>query len=368
MSARRVVERSAVVFLFLGVPLVLTVVQVAWALERRGIGADLWGTYIGAAQAILDGHTPYLEPGDPGLGVGGTAYIYPPVLALLVTPLTVVSTGLVVDVGIVVSVVLVVAILWLAGVRDWRCFGVALIWPSVGNELDTLNVSVLIALVLALAWRLRGSSYGSGALIGLAVAVKMFVAPCLVWLLATRRVHGAVTGVVVATALVFLSWAAIGFTGLVGFPDLIRAVDDAQAPQSYSLFAAASALHVPAGAARALGWAVALGLVAIAWREGRKGNDPCAFAAAVLASLAATPILWQHYLVLLLLALAVASPRLGPAWFLPLAIWPAPRIGNGGLFTTLLVPGVAVAVAAFALWSADRAGAGRALRYENAPA
>jgi len=354
MSRRRVVERSALYFALIGLPVIVIVAQVVAAIGRPGLGSDLWGANLGAAQAIVDGRTPYLEPGDPGLGVGGTAYIYTPLLAFFLTPLTLLPSGLVVDACIVLTPVLIVAILWLAGVRDWRCYGVALLWPSVGNEIDTLNISILLALCIALAWRFRDSAYTSGALLGLTVAVKMFVAPCLVWPLAMHRVRAAVTGAVVAVVAAFASWAAIGFTGLADFPDLIQSVHELQAPESYSLFAAFSVLGAPDALATALAGAVALALLAISWREGRRGNDSRAFAAALLASLAASPIIWQHYLVLLLLALAVASPRLGPAWFLPLVIWVAPRAGNGGTLTTVLVPGVAIAVAALALSSAAK--------------
>jgi hypothetical protein len=38
------------------------------------------------------------------------------------------------------------------------------------------------------------------------------------------------------------------------------------------------------------------------------------------AALVVTPILWLHYLVLLLLPIALARPRLSALWFVPLAM------------------------------------------------
>jgi hypothetical protein len=82
---------------------------------------------------------------------------------------------------------------------------------------------------------------------------------------------------------------------------------------------------------------------------GRRGDERRAFAAAVLAALASTPILWQHYLVILLVPLAVCRPRLSAAWLLPVLLWLAPFTGNGTVAQTLLVPVVAALVGAACL-------------------
>ena len=41
---------------------------------------------------------------------------------------------------------------------------------------------------------------------------------------------------------------------------------------------------------------------------------------ALAAALAASPILWQHYFILILVPLALTRPRLTPLWFLPLLV------------------------------------------------
>jgi hypothetical protein len=65
--------------------------------------------------------------------------------------------------------------------------------------------------------------------------------------------------------------------------------------------------------------AACLGL--IAWRGRASRADRWTFTLAVGAALALSPIVWLHYLMLLLVPIAVASPRLGPLWLLPLAFW-----------------------------------------------
>ena len=47
------------------------------------------------------------------------------------------------------------------------------------------------------------------------------------------------------------------------------------------------------------------------------------------ASLAVTPVLWPHTMALLLVAIAVLSPRLGWLWFTPLLLWVGEAIGGG---------------------------------------
>ncbi len=116
--------------------------------------------------------------------------------------------------------------------------------------------------------------------------------------------------------------------------------------------------------ARAALIVAAVGLIAIAVLLGRRGDEPRAFVALVLASLAATPILWQHYVTLLLVAVAVARPRLSAAWLLPLALYAAPWVWNGATWQTLLVPAVVAAVGVLCLvpvpWLGRQRAAGRA--------
>ena len=118
--------------------------------------------------------------------------------------------------------------------------------------------------------------------------------------------------------------------------------------------------------ARGVALLVTLALLVLCIRFGRRGDDQRAFAAAILAALASTPILWQHYLMLLLVALAVCRPRLSFAWFVPILLWASPTTGNGDVWQTLLVPVAAAVVGAACLLRPDQeariAGAFRARR------
>jgi hypothetical protein len=50
-------------------------------------------------------------------------------------------------------------------------------------------------------------------------------------------------------------------------------------------------------------------------------DDQLLFAAAIIAALLLSPILWLHYLTLLFAAIAVLRPRLTVAWLVPTAAW-----------------------------------------------
>ena len=59
----------------------------------------------------------------------------------------------------------------------------------------------------------------------------------------------------------------------------------------------------------------------------RRGDDRRSFTCAVAATLALSPIVWLHYLVLLLVPLAIIRPRFSAIWLLPVLLWVSPRPG-----------------------------------------
>jgi hypothetical protein len=68
-------------------------------------------------------------------------------------------------------------------------------------------------------------------------------------------------------------------------------------------------------------------LAAAAWiarDEGRtpRDRDVAVLTLALAAGLAASPIVWVHYFLLLLVPLVLTRPRLSPLWFLPFAYYP----------------------------------------------
>ena len=74
--------------------------------------------------------------------------------------------------------------------------------------------------------------------------------------------------------------------------------------------------------------AAGAGLLALALRAARRDadepgeRDRRSLTLVLAAALVLTPIVWQHYLALLIAPIALARPRLSPLWALPLAAWP----------------------------------------------
>ena len=128
-------------------------------------------------------------------------------------------------------------------------------------------------------------------------------------------------GAAASVALILLPWAAIGFDGLREYPRLLDRLEATYGPGTDTLPAALSWLVSGHTARQAVCLAAALALVAVAARLRRcPDGDLCVFATMVCASVVAAPIVWPHYLALLLVPLAVARPRAAGAWALPYAL------------------------------------------------
>ena len=81
----------------------------------------------------------------------------------------------------------------------------------------------------------------------------------------------------------------------------------------------------------------------------RRGDERTAFVLAIGAALALTPIVWLHYFALLLVVVALAQPRLGLVWFVPLGMYLTPGSGHPTPFETSWTLCVALVTIALAV-------------------
>jgi hypothetical protein len=286
---------------------------------------DVRFAYLPAAEAVLDGRSPYPALDDPLLEEQ-KGYVYPPQLLFALMPLTPLPTSVAAALVAGAMIAMLLLTLWVLGVRDVRCYAAVLLWMPAISGVMFSNTSIPIALALALAWRYRDHVWQPGIAVGVSVSAKLLSWPIVVWMLATRRLRAAVCALLVGSALTLGAWAAIGFDGLVGYPDLLQRLSDIQSERSYSLVGIASTLGLGA-AGKAVALVVGGALIVWCVVLGRRGEDLRSFTCAVAAMLALSPIVWLHYLIALLVPLAVARPRFTWLWVLPVALWVSPRPG-----------------------------------------
>jgi hypothetical protein len=256
----------------------------------------------------------------------------------------------------------------LLGVRDWRCYGLALVTAPVLDAVSLGTLSSALLLGVAAAWRYRDRQHVAAVITAVTAVAKVFVWPLLVWLLATRRLWTALEAAALSLILLVVGWAAIGFSGLRAYPHLLHLLSRAEAVQSFSLV---GLLRLEGGAATALEGVLVVAVIAAVVVASRgKDGDRRSLAVAVAGALLATPVLWLHYLVLLFVPIALARPRLSAVWFLPLLFWVTPLAhSDGSVWRTCFALAVAAVIvlltvapsASAAAPRPDRAGARRVL-------
>ena len=315
--------------------------------------ADFHFAFYPAAEDILAGRQFYPVDGFVIRGADELVidYVYPPLVALLTIPLTVVPVGVAEVFFQLMLVAAVAATLVILGVRDWRCYGVAFLWPPVTDAVTTGNVSILLGLCAAVVWRFRDRAAVSGATLGVIIAAKIFLWPLTVWLAASRRFAAAFWSIGVAAAVLFGSWAVVGFQGLAEYPELARRLSERLSERGYTVFALGLDLGFPQSLAWALWAGLAAALLASSAMLARRGDDRRGFVLALAAAIACSPIVWLHYFALLLVVVAVARPRLAPIWFLglPFQLFVTTGVYNGSPWQTAGVLFVAAATVGLAL-------------------
>ena len=333
VQLRRHLTTAAFVVLFAAIPL-------AMVSSRFGLGPldlvdfrNLWR----AAHDVLAGRTLYHPAPDPSrpltadcLGPGPDCFVYPPLTAVLAVPFTLLPFSAAAVLFYVSDVAALLAALRVAGLRDWRCYGVALAcWPALAS-FESATITPFLALGLALGWRYRDRRSVASLALGAVVIAKLFLWPLAFWLLATRRFSTAVSTVVAACGLCLATWAPIGFAGFGGYPHLLRALTGLWQSHAYSPVALGLALGLPTRAASVLGFAAGGAVLALAARAARRPDgDQASFALTIAAALLLSPLVWLNYFALLLVPLAIARPTLTRAWALTLPFMLLPGMSDG---------------------------------------
>jgi alpha-1,2-mannosyltransferase len=287
--------------------------------------------YRYGGRAILDGAHLYALRFP-----GALAFTYPPLSALLFTPLTVLGTAALKPAITAASFVLLAVSLrfalrlkpassWLTGAQATRlallAAALALWLEPVWTTLRYGQVDVLIAALVLYDLSRADASRGKGVGVGLAIGLKLTPAIFTAYLLLTRRYRAAATSLAV-----FLATVAAGFVAVPGdsaeywggeFVDPGRVGRIENAANQALRGAYARVLHSVSVEAWWLITAAVVGVVGmwLAVRAGRRGDDAQGFSLCVLSGLLISPISWSHHWVLAIPALmlfALAAYR--QAW------------------------------------------------------
>lgn len=304
-------------------PVAASLALLVFQFTINAVALDFRVAYWPAASRLLHGLSPYAV--THAQIAAGTAFVYPALSAVMFVPLALVSNGTAQVLFMLFCVACVPAILWTLEVRDWRIYGVVMLWLPVFDGWQSGNVTLLLTLMTALAWRHRDRPVVAGLLTAAAISIKPFVWPLGLWLLATRRWRAAAWALGGGLVINLITWAVVGFKAIDTYLRLSSQVTDALWRGGYSMVSVAG--HVGLGRTAGEGLLLVTSLIAVAaviYAGAVRHRERDAFVLAVLLMLLASPLLWAHYFSLLLIPMAFSRPRLSLLWGIGLLMWPMP--------------------------------------------
>ncbi len=289
------------------------------------LGYD-YQAYAGAADRLLHGLPLY----DPNVDVAGpfAIYLYPPPFAVAFVPFAVLPAQIGLWLWILAGVAMTVAaiaILPVGGTVRWAVLLLAgLDWP-VAYAIKLGQVGPLLLLVFAIGWRFLRSERAVGAVGAVGALIKVQPGLVLAWAALTGRWRAVGIGVAILIVAVAVSLPLVGPSAWGDYVSLLGKVSapvttphnmtvGAVAFQAGLSDSVAGLLQVVGLLATLAGW-----LVATRWRSPEVG-----YLATVVASQLLSPLLWDHYAMLLLLPVAwLLARRQWWAVLVPLATsWP----------------------------------------------
>ena len=241
-------------------------------------------------------------------------------MGYVVAPLTLLPATAADYTAAILSLIAFVAALWVVGVRDWRVYGASFLWPSVLGEVRTAHLTLALCLLLAVVWRTRDRFPFAGLTLGVALALKFFLWPLVIWLAALRRWRDAALAACFAAVTLLLVLPFISLARVREAPAPART--DIRPGQLHAVRARSPNWARPIASRRPSRSLSAIGVLVIAWRLR-------SFVLFVAAALMLSPIVWLDYYAVLAVPLAVVRPRLSAMWLLPLLTWGMTSAGYG---------------------------------------
>ena len=282
--------------------------------------------YHQAAVRLLAGQ-PLYDMSFTATGGFGLFY-YPPTFAPLIVPLGLLSAAAATWTWIALSIAVFLAGVALLpvsrSVRWWLILLAGLSFPFV-YAVKLGQVGPILFGLFALGWRSLDEPVRLGLSGALGAAIKLQPGLVLVWALLTRRFDAVVIGTAVLVVLAGAAMAMAGVGAWADFLTLLRTVSDPIATEhNFTPGAVAFQLGVPVATASWIQFASTAGVVVALLVAVRACSSEASYLVAVVASQLVSPILWDHYAMLLLLPVAYLLAA-GRWWALAIPLvtaWP----------------------------------------------
>jgi alpha-1,2-mannosyltransferase len=270
-------------------------------------------------------------------------FLYPPTFVPLILPFGLLTVGPATwawTVTMLMCFVGAVALLPVTARTKWIVVLLAgLSWPFVYN-IKLGQVGPLLLLLFTIGWRGLDRALPVGIAGGGGAAIKLQPAIVLVWALLTRRWAAAIVGAGVLAGLAVVATIIVRFGAWSDFVTLITRVNDPiTTPHNFTPGAVAYQLGVPRDAAAAIQWVSTAAVLVIFVGAALRLDPAPSYMVAVIASQLISPVLWDHYGIVLLLPVAwlldrghwwamvfilvtpVALVGVVPDWIYPTAFW-----------------------------------------------
>jgi hypothetical protein len=153
--------------------------------------------------------------------------------------------------------------------------------------------------------------------------------------------------VLLAALASVLASVPIGLKHLTAYPGLLRALSLTEGHDSYQpLWLMPGTPQERLVLVELAAAAAAVCILAL----GRRLSERRLFGVCVVTALAASPIVWLHYLALLVPVTAIVSRRLALVWLAPLTLWATPvQLSSGAAWRVALAAGVVASVSTWRL-------------------
>jgi alpha-1,2-mannosyltransferase len=259
--------------------------------------------YHAAAERLVHGlplyDMSYTETGGFGL------FYYPPTFALLILPLGLLSAAHATWAWTALSIAAFLGGVAVSPVSRGVRWSVVLLaglsFPFV-YAVKLGQVGPLLFLLFAIGWRWLDEPIRLGLSGALGAAVKLQPGLVLIWAAATGRLRAVAVGAIALAALGIASLVLAGPGAWADFLTLVRTVSDPiTTAHNFTPGAVAYQLGAPTPLAVAIQLANTIAVVAAIVVAIRWATPEASYLVVVIASQLVSPILWDHYAMLLLL-------------------------------------------------------------------